>query len=536
MAWQPNAVTATSGLVTSRKVGITGNTERTVFSVMRRDTGRLMIAGLGNAGTGGAYFGVADQFDGMYLPATMATDNKVPVSARSWNVLEAVYDGNNLDGYVNGQLKISATYKTKTADAPLELGARTVASGTKWRAAASDGDFAELLVYDRALTRAERRQVENYLAVKWLGKKGVSAQTPLVWRDTELDDLSAFKPAPTGGDVVLTVTNATGGTLWRLNPSGGAAAGAVRLAHDNNLGEVQWVGPGQYIYAGSDQGRRVLYAGDLTGAAPVALVDFQTLRGFQAAPELGKIMAWGTVSNEPAAGLWEFDTGTKTLRSLLPYSEAPSPFAREIIPATTSIKLASGATVTCTIFTPMSFDRHHKYPLVLGDTYVPDAIHGVWLQSGMAAGGAFVVFVNRPYWEADIAKWEENVRAVYAVLKKNPCIDQDRVFLIGASAETGYMRPCLESTPGLWKGAILLNPSALPDFDQSPRWQRRPKIFISAGSEEQEEDRFKQWQQKVQPAGVVAEYLIAPTENHRFIGLAAKQARLKAINHFIFEE
>jgi hypothetical protein len=53
-----------------------------------------------------------------------------------------------------------------------------------------------------------------------------------------------------------------------------------------------------------------------------------------------------------------------------------------------------------------------KYPLVLGDTYVPDPVHGRYLQEGMAAGGAVVVFVNRPYWNAEIENWEKNVRGV----------------------------------------------------------------------------------------------------------------------------
>jgi hypothetical protein len=70
--------------------------------VLRREVGHLMIVGLGIAGVGRAYFGVSDQFDGFYLPSTMATDNKVPVPARAWNILSAAYDGVNQEGNVNG--------------------------------------------------------------------------------------------------------------------------------------------------------------------------------------------------------------------------------------------------------------------------------------------------------------------------------------------------------------------------------------------------------------------------------------------------
>jgi hypothetical protein len=40
---------------------VTGRMPRTVFAVLRREVGRLMIVGLGNAGVGKACFGVSDQ-------------------------------------------------------------------------------------------------------------------------------------------------------------------------------------------------------------------------------------------------------------------------------------------------------------------------------------------------------------------------------------------------------------------------------------------------------------------------------------------
>jgi hypothetical protein len=43
---------------------------RTVFAVLRREVGHLMIVGPGDAGVGKAYFGVSDQFGGFPSPAT----------------------------------------------------------------------------------------------------------------------------------------------------------------------------------------------------------------------------------------------------------------------------------------------------------------------------------------------------------------------------------------------------------------------------------------------------------------------------------
>jgi hypothetical protein len=338
------------------------------------------------------------------------------------------------------------------------------------------------------------------------------------------------------GQFLLGTTNGTGGSLWVFNPSAGAGTNTVQILQDSLLGDAQWVGPGEFVYAGAGHGGRELFVADLTGKPPVPLVQFQNIGWFKAAPDGKKVFVWGVVSNEPGSGVWEYDTDSKKLSPVLPYAQMPSVFAREIKSSTGLLKLPDGRTITCTIFTPPNFDRHKKYPLVLGDTYVPDPVHGQYLQAGMAAGGAFVVFVNRPLWNTDIEQWEENVRAVFDILKQDPCINTKRVYLVGASGETQYMSQCLEKTPGLWKGAILLNPGALPDFSKAPRFQSRPKIFISAGSEEHEEDHLKQYQQDALQSGALVEYLIAPTETHRFVGTAAKLARLQAINHFIFEE
>ena len=200
------------------------------------------------------------------------------------------------------------------------------------------------------------------------------------------------------------------------------------------------------------------------------------------------------------------------------------------------IRLSSGRNIDCTIYPPANFHRNKKYPLVIGDTLISDPIHGQWLQSGIAACGAYVVFVDRPYWYAGITNWEENVRAIYDYLKRDPSIDTRQVYLFGASAETHYMSECMEKTPGLWKGAILLNPGMLPDFSKSPLFQNRPKILISAGSEELEDQRFKKYQQDALQSGVLVEYIVHPTETHRMVGMDGKLARIQEIVHFIFEE
>jgi predicted esterase len=157
----------------------------------------------------------------------------------------------------------------------------------------------------------------------------------------------------------------------------------------------------------------------------------------------------------------------------------------------------------------------------------------------IATCGAFVVIIDRAGWFKGIEQWGENVLGVTQKLAQNPSIDAGRIYLFGASAETAYMSNVLTNSAGLWKGAIFLNPTGLPDFSKSPNplsVQPRPRILISAGAEERPEQFFKQYQTAALDSGVLVEYVIHPGESHHLIGNAAQFERSKAIMHLIFEE
>jgi hypothetical protein len=527
-----SAVGNSSGLKTERPLGVAGASPRMVFVLMRR-TGQQMLINMGQPGTQRAYFGICDRSYTLQLPAGWSADNSLPAEPSAWHILDAVYDGNVAQGYVNGSLKGETRVGLNTIDQSVEIGLRSGAS-----AAGSDGDFAELLVYNRVLDPGERRQMENYLSMKWLNVQRFSHDSPLVWLDPNMDQLTGLAYSPETGSLLLKRTEKGSDTLWRVNVDNGSLGKPTRVLPDASLANVQmqWAGSNTVVYASGETNRPGLFLADLASGQTRPLGEFEDLQWSTVGPNGEKLFFRGVVGHDPAPSLWEYDPGTKKTSSVLPYAQYPSVFAREIKSSTRTTRLPDGRSVTCTVLTPPNFDQHKKYPLVLGDTYVPDPIHGRYLQEGLAAGGAVVVFVNRPYWNAEIENWEANVRGVYEVLKKDPWIDTGRVYLIGASAETAYMSPCLEKSPGLWKGGILLDAGMLPDFSKSPFLQNRPKILISAGGEEHEEDRLKKYQQDALQCGVPVEYLIAPTETHRFVGTAGKLERLQAINHFVFEE
>jgi acetyl esterase/lipase len=98
------------------------------------------------------------------------------------------------------------------------------------------------------------------------------------------------------------------------------------------------------------------------------------------------------------------------------------------------------------------------------------------------------------------------------------------------------VRELAETKPALWRGVILCNASTGPDFSKSPDYQRRPRVYIDAGSDEHAEDRLKQYQESALAHGGLVEFYIYPGENHQIVSIAAKLERTRHMVHFIFEE
>ena len=303
--------------------------------------------------------------------------------------------------------------------------------------------------------------------------------------------------------------------------------------------EIVWAGTNQFAYASRQNGHSGLVLADLTGAEKDRLFQRGNIPWFRVTPDQKQVLFWGNVSNEVSAGIWQYSLASKQLRPIAPGSEYSSPYAKDFNPFRGSIKLPSGRSVDCIICPPGNFDRHKKYPLVLGDTVLTEPLYNnegrLWMP-GIATCGAYVVIINRATWLGGIEQWEDNVVGVYKTLAQDPCIDTGQVYLFGISIETKYMDEFMAKSPKPWKGAILLNPIDLPDFSQSPPFQPRPKILISSGSEEHQEARIKMYQADALNYGAVVEYIIHPGENHTLVGNAAQLSRTQAIMRFIFEE
>ena len=155
---------------------------------------------------------------------------------------------------------------------------------------------------------------------------------------------------------------------------------------------------------------------------------------------------------------------------------------------------------------------------------------------GMAACGATVAVVERPWWPVGIEQWVENVQGAYEQLKSDPTVDTRQVYLFAAGDETPYLCRLVATNAAPWRGLIVTGSGLLPDFSKTPRFQLRPKILISFGELLRQSDRLSQYQQRALKQGALVEYVVSPGETMRFVGEAAKYQRIEAVAHFIFEE
>jgi hypothetical protein len=268
------------------------------------------------------------------------------------------------------------------------------------------------------------------------------------------------------------------------------------------------------------------------------------VKTFTSSPDGRHLFIVGVVSNEPAEGIWQYDVASKNLQCVVPGTPQLSPYARHVAARHGICKLASGHNMEYYLYPPVNFDRrqHKKYPLVIGSTLylIPDGenqhqIHGPLWAEALACCDAYVVIVKRgPYWHSGLIEWETNVLQVYNHLAQDPTIDTRRVYLFGASAETGPLSKLAEDRPELWNGLFLLSPAQLPDIAIMPPGKPAPRMLISAGKEEGNGEYLKRYQSDAGQKGVAVDVVIHPNTTHWLISIAAMQERTKAMVDFIY--
>lgn len=334
---------------------------------------------------------------------------------------------------------------------------------------------------------------------------------------------------------LVTCREKNGFSLWNLNQKTNGSDQFKRLAGDGDIHNAQWLDDrGGYAYLNHNQ--LVVNVGGETGKPARAMVD-----SFTACPQTGKLYCLGTVAGEPWSGVWSYDPASQTFTNVVPYSEAASPFAGRADPSSAIVHFDRKRSLKYYLYQPAHFDRHKKYPLVIGDTpflthTFQNSVHGPSWAEALAVCGSYVVIIDRRSWFGDIEEWPKNVMIVYHELTPDPAIDTSRVYLFGTSAETKYLSSLLLEQPALWKGAILFNPDALPDLSTIDSHQRLPRLLISAGADEGESDRFNRFQQDADRYGVNVEILQHQGSGHYLISIASVLERTRNMVDFVFND
>ncbi len=530
------SITDATGLATRSAPGLIGDAPRSVFAVMRHQVAKsTMMVSMGDSRGKGTLFSI-ELTNFLYLPTGYrGADNRIKFVSTNWNVLEVVYDGITQSGYVNGDLKGTATAELDTVNKVVEIGLRTATPDGKY-ARSADGDFAELLIYDRALSEAERRQVEDYLGIKWFGiKMGKSIANPYVWLDPKTSGVTSFTYSRDTGVFLLNGAEQDGRFLSKFD----SKSTSSKIAEADGFRNVQWLDGNGTAFIAHEGRREHIALTDSDGAEKAHLLDNADIRWFQVLPGGKKLLLLGTVSNEPSAGIWNYDIASRSATELVTYSDYPSRFARALEPIYKTVNTSDGRKLNCAIFRPANFSRHKRYPVLIGDTVFTDPIYryqGPCWAPAIAECGGYVIIVERQAWFKGIENWSKDVKTAYEALEPALRVDRSRVYLFGASAETQYMGDLISKKPQLWKGVILLNPSRLPDFSESPLFQTRPKILISSGGEEDDEKRFREYQIQALQYGALVDYIISPGETHHFVGNASQSQRTKEIMDFVFDK
>lgn len=230
------SVDGVTALRTQNNLGISGAAARTVFAVgCRKNNGNCFLVHSGN-GYDNHAFGIASQPEFLFA-YTWGGD--ILFTARDNDAYE-IYDFSIANGYGTANvitrsaiLSGSRAMAPATDDTPLYLGSRFDVAC--W------GNLAEVIVFNRAVSPAERTGIEAYLKAKWFA--GDDLATALTAGSVSVAsgavvDLGGTDQTVTGLGGSGTVQNGALTVIGTVAPGGTNAVGTLTLASSNNLSQA----------------------------------------------------------------------------------------------------------------------------------------------------------------------------------------------------------------------------------------------------------------------------------------------------------
>lgn len=292
---------------------------------------------------------------------------------------------------------------------------------------------------------------------------------------------------------------------------------------EQRISKVNWINGGKgYAYQCTDHWGDTLFLKRTEAAALASVFPYGEVIDFKARRD--RVFIYGGQEDEPP-GIWEHNPATDVTRCLVSPAAKPFSFGRAVQHASGALT-NSGRVITYQVWKPSVISKSRKYPLVLGQTPYR------WNPYPYAAAraGCWFVSINRKSWEQGIETWEEDVMAVYRAMTSEANIDAKRVFLYGHSAETSPICNLAEREPDLWKGALMLSPTGLPDLSRS----RLSAMLIDAGELDAGAiTRLSAYQTEAARAGVATRLVIHPGARHTSWSRTTEQSKVEEISRFL---
>lgn len=230
----------------------------------------------------------------------------------------------------------------------------------------------------------------------------------------------------------------------------------------------------------------------------------------------------------------EYDMASGSVECAAPMTEQHFEYLTNYTMECNQITNAAGENLKYYLFE----SPHHnvkKHPLIIG---VPGAgqIGYAWAEPPVAFAncGCYYVYVDRE--QRDPSEWAQDMFTVYESLVKRPDIDANNVYLYGISVGALQVYELLREKPGLWKGAILLNPILSTD----PTQFTAKKIFIDCGDSDPNFGKDgsevpRRFQDAIAKSGIPVTLLIHPGQAHSLWSPSAERERMREALIFLNE-
>ena len=234
------------------------------------------------------------------------------------------------------------------------------------------------------------------------------------------------------------------------------------------------------------------------------------------------VYVFGSVAGEPVA-IWRIAPGAETPSCVVSNPQASFKYARPIAPLREAVTNQNGEVISYRLWGPPRVTAGRRYPLLIGKA----TTRWQGYSAAVAQGGAYVISIEQ---EAEDGEWSGKALPIYEHLRTTLPINEQELYLYGASGATYQLARLLEQHPERWHGAILFSPGVLPDIRQF----RVPRLMIDCGGEDFRADVVTKYRDEAAQAGVSVTVALHENAGHVYRSVASLRERDQAVMKFLF--